>query len=373
MKRFHGFKRYNKALYLISRRYASIDYLVGSIPKPSLVPTIKPSSKPELKNLPPKDIRKLIITPLQLNDYFRHELYQKPKAQQITQSQAIFSSTKNKHEWSHAKYDEIPDIKYNRLTKLKEDQYKKMDKYKASEYHETFFNSRKTFGIVPEHLKVLPEVLLLGHTNSGKSSLVNTLLLNREENKSVSSETQHAFVSKRAGYTKTLSSYNVGNKVRIIDSPGYGEFGDSKQGEVVMDYIQQRQVLRRAFLLIDSIEGFQEEDLVLIDSLIEEGVPFELIFTKVDEVIRKNFSKLKLKLNGPLSPDQRLKNGELVKFGNERVISHFDRLLEKNRVKDLVTVPKLLFNNGQTNDYIAMRHGYKEIRLAILQSCGIIE
>lgn len=354
---------------LLTRRRISIDYLLSSIPQNN--PPAHKKRKP-LSQTSSKDLALLIINTHALNNHFRSEHYSAPTKKQITETQSFFNRSKYTLDWTIGKYEEIPDIKFKLLKAERDEKYSKMEAYGKSQYHDTFFTSKKSFGIKPELLKPLPEVLILGHTNVGKSSLINNLLLDKEENKTAYASTEHAFVSKRAGYTKTLNCFNVGNKIRLIDSPGYGEFGESAQGELVMDYIRERNLLRRAFILIDSIEGFREEDLILIDHLIEEGIAFEIIFTKVDEVIRRKFSNLKVKLNYK-DAQQKANCTKSIEGANQAVVEHYNKLISLNGMDSIVTLPKLLFNNAETNKFTNMRHGYKEIRFAILQSCGVVQ
>lgn len=353
-------------------RCYSIDYLVAAVPA-SQVPKMGPGRGPKPNKMGPgpgpKSLLSMVITPNQLTDRFRVDEYDRFTDEQCTASQMFFNSSKSKLDWSVASYNDIPDIKFASLQEQKETKYEQMEAYNKTDYHESVYHSRKSFGIKPDLLRPLPEVLLLGHTNAGKSSLINNLLLNREENKSANSVTQHAFVSKRAGYTKTLNSFSIGNKLRIIDSPGYGEFGESAQGKVVIDYITNRSLLRRAFVLIDSVMGFREEDVVIINHLLEVGVPFEVVFTKVDEVIRKQLSKLKVKTDVVAS--QKQKQIDLIHQANENIINHFDNLIASSGVDELMTVPRILFNNAEISKYTKRRHGYKEIRYVILQSCGL--
>lgn len=328
------------------RTLASVSYLVSALPKNSYTPHISKVKKP--KNLPPTDASTLVCTSDDLNDYFRVKDYKKPTPFQFTKADQFFARYLPKHEWTCAKYEEIPDIKIARL----------------QEEHP----GKSTFGHTPEVLRPLPEILLLGHTNAGKSTMVNTLF-NSERTKK---EGQLAFVSRRAGFTKCLNSFNVGGKLRIIDSPGYGEYGEQKQGEVVLDYIRNRSLLRRVFLLIDSKVGFQEEDSMLIDVLVEQGVPFEIIFTKVDEIVQSKFPKFEVKYSKN-DVEGRLKGYEMVKEGNSRVIAHYDALLDGASLRKLPLLPRFLFNNSHTNKLLRKKLGYREIRVAILESCGLME
>lgn len=353
-------------MLLLKRTLASVNYLVSAIPTKAAVPLPKKKAIPQ--NLPPLDASSLVYTPNDLNNHFRYREYGKPTHVQLTKADQFFAKYTPKHEWTCASYEDIPDLKIARLQKEHQERLSRIEPYLRTEYHDNLEKLVSTYGYKPEVLRPLPEILLLGHTNAGKSTMVNTLF-NSERTKK---EGKLAFVSRRAGFTKCLNSFNVGGKLRIIDSPGYGEFGEESQGEVVLDYIRNRSYLRRVFLLVDSKVGFQEEDSMLIDTLVDEGVPFEIIFTKVDEIVASHFPKFEVKsAKGDI--EGRLKGYEMAREGNSKVVSYFDNLIEGAGLRDLATMPRLLFNNSQTNKLLTKKLGYREIRSAMLESCGFIE
>lgn len=350
------------------RRYASLSYLTGSVPRREVpVPDVLPmKSKPPLKRARPlRDISKLIYTPRDLNDYFKHAVYGQPTADQVTKVSTLFYQAKIRHEWTCALYADLPDVKVDRLTKERQEKLASMDPYNKTEYHVNLQNSRTSFGVDQQLLLPLPEILFLGHTNAGKSTLINSLFMSKIDTQTANLATEYAYVSLRAGYTKCLNCYNVGNKLRLVDSPGYGKFGEEAQGKVVLDYIRQRRQLRRTFMVIDSTEGIRDEDAALIEHLVSNGAPFELVFTKVDEVVRRQYARVSKKVaKGDLLA--------LAKEGNSSVVSYFLRVLDDAGVRQLPTMPKLFFNNLSSNDLLRRRQGYQEIRCAIAESCGII-
>lgn len=353
---------------------SKVEYLTKSVPPKTVVPTPgkpKPAiSKTGPTHLPPTDIASLVYTPLDLNRRFQGDGYAAPSVAQISHANAFFFRSSFKHEWTTANYDDIPDIKVAHQLKLKKSQMDKMEAYEKSEYHSGLERSKKTFGVKPQLLQPLPEVLLLGHTNAGKLTLVNNLFLDKNQLKTTNGSTNYAYVSRRAGYTKCLNCYNVGNALRIVDSPGYGEFGEEGQGKVVLDYIRQRKQLRRTYVVIDSSVGVREEDAALMEFLVENGAPFEIVFTKVDEVVGKKMGRIDLK---PPKGDAaaRLAAFEAVKDGNSKVVTYFDQIVERAGLADLATLPRLLFNNSVGNRLLLRRFGYREIRFSILESCGL--
>lgn len=353
---------------------SKVDYLAKSVPPKRVVPIPGKAKTGAAKltptHLPPTDIASLVYTPLDLNRRFQVDGYIAPSVAQITHANSFFFRSSFKHEWTTAHYDDIPDIKVARQIELKKSQIEKMEEYEKTPYYTGLEKSKKTFGVKPQLLRPLPEVLLLGHTNAGKLTLVNNLFLDKNQLKTTNGSTNYAYVSRRAGYTKCLNCYNVGNALRIVDSPGYGEFGEEDQGKVVLDYIRRRKQLRRTYVVIDSSVGVREEDAALMEFLVENGALFEIVFTKVDDVVSKKMGRIDLK---PSKGDvaARLAAFEAVKDANSKVVTHFDEIIQRAGLADLATLPRLLFNNSVGNKLIPRRYGYREIRFSILESCGL--
>lgn len=287
----------------------------------------------KLAKLYPKSVASLVITPNVLTDKFRGE-HPAPSGQLLSRSQTIFNNGKPRLEWTLANYNDIPDVK-----------------------------------ALKNPPKLLPEVLFLGHTNTGKLSLINNLLVNRMEGKTAGGKTEYAYVSSRAGYTKTMNCFNIGDKLRLIDSPGYGEFGQEEQGKMVVEYIERRKVLRRAYLLIDSSVGFVDEDMQILDLLVQEGIPFEVVFTKVDLVISKILKHHNVTGKPVTDLIARKKNYELVIQANELVVQYFTNIIDQAGLLTLPSLPKLLFNNAHSAKVVPKRYGYKEIRATIIECC----
>lgn len=357
-----------RGLSSFSRNYLSVDYLLSAIPK---TPVPEPKKKPAPQGLPPSDLTLLVYTPDDLNLYFHHAEYPSPSKSQISETESFFNRSLFRHEWTCATYADIPDVKVKRKQQEQKNTLDTIEPYNRTQYHANLENSRKTFGVKPDLLRPLPEILLLGHTNAGKSTLINSLFLDKNQAKTPRAETEYAYVSPKAGYTKCLNCYTVGNKLRVVDSPGYGEFGEGAQGEVVLDYIRNRAVLRRTFVVVDSTKGIRDEDASLIGFLTENGAPFEIVFTKVDSVFQAKFPKVSLK-HAKRDADARVQAFEHVKTGNSNVISHFRGIIESAGLQDLATLPRLLFNNSRGNRLLPKRYGFKEIRYAIMESCGLV-
>ena len=123
-----------------------------------------------------------------------------------------------------------------------------------------------------------PEFAFIGRSNVGKSSLINM----------VSNKDKLAKVSATPGKTQQLNFFIMNEHWSLVDLPGYGYAKVAKSekinfNEAVGDYLEQRENLRRVFVLIDSRLPPQPIDLDFINWLGECGVPFALVFTKADK------------------------------------------------------------------------------------------
>ena len=108
----------------------------------------------------------------------------------------------------------------------------------------------------------LPEFLLVGRSNVGKSSFINTLL----ERKNL------AYISSRPGKTQTLNFYIINRNFFLIDVPGYGYANVSKSvqekfGLMIEEYLQKRKQLKRVFMLVDFRIRPTEDDLLMYNFL----------------------------------------------------------------------------------------------------------
>ena len=125
----------------------------------------------------------------------------------------------------------------------------------------------------------LPEFLLVGRSNVGKSSFINTLI-NRKN---------FAHTSSKPGKTQTLNFYLINNKFYFVDVPGYGYASVSKErqkkfGVMIEEYIKCRENLKSVFMLIDYRHKPTEDDCIMYDFLKYYNLPVKIIATKYDKV-----------------------------------------------------------------------------------------
>lgn len=140
-----------------------------------------------------------------------------------------------------------------------------------------------------------PEYAFIGRSNVGKSSLINAL----------TGRKSLAMTSSKPGKTMLINHFLINNEWYIVDLPGYGYAQRGKDSraqfkKMIENYILDREQMTNLFVLVDSRHAPQKIDLEFIEWLGENGVPFSLVFTKLDkmgvEVGRRNMEAYKKEL-----------------------------------------------------------------------------
>ena len=131
-----------------------------------------------------------------------------------------------------------------------------------------------------------PEYLLIGRSNVGKSSFINTII-NRKN---------YARTSSRPGKTQTINFYNVNDEFYLVDAPGYGYAKVSKTkrkkfGLMIEDYIINRKNLRCVFLLVDFRHKPMSDDVLMYNFLKYYKIPTVIVGTKSDKIGITQFQK----------------------------------------------------------------------------------
>lgn len=134
--------------------------------------------------------------------------------------------------------------------------------------------------------KELPQVIFLGRSNVGKSSLINSL----------SNRKQMAKVSQMPGKTQSLNLFEINESLYLVDAPGYGYSRRSistTQGfsKLIESYIINEPNLIKFYILMDFKVGPTDLDLITFKNLLKFSKPIGIIFTKTDKVNQKEKAK----------------------------------------------------------------------------------
>ncbi len=132
----------------------------------------------------------------------------------------------------------------------------------------------------------LPEFALVGRSNVGKSSLINTLI----QRKAL------ARTSSQPGKTQTMNFYRINDLFYFVDLPGYGYAKVSKRdrerwGRMIEHYLTTRQNLRSVLLLVDFRHPPTEDDVTMAQWLQYYRLPYAVIATKKDKVRSSQMQK----------------------------------------------------------------------------------
>lgn len=141
----------------------------------------------------------------------------------------------------------------------------------------------------------LPEFLLVGRSNVGKSSFINTLI-NRKN---------YAHTSSKPGKTQTLNFYLINNNFYFVDVPGYGYANTSNErqkkfGLMIEEYLKNRPNLKLVFMLIDYRHKPTEDDILMYNFLKYYKLNIKLVATKFDKVKKNNREKQNKLINDTL-------------------------------------------------------------------------
>jgi len=131
----------------------------------------------------------------------------------------------------------------------------------------------------------LPEIAFAGRSNVGKSSLINGLV------------GMHKRASNEPGRTREVNFFNLDDKIRLVDLPGYGWAKASKTTvkkfqDLGRDYLRGRVTLKRVYLLIDARHGLKKVDDEALDALDLAAVSYQIVLTKADKLKKGEAEKM---------------------------------------------------------------------------------
>lgn len=145
----------------------------------------------------------------------------------------------------------------------------------------------------------VPEVVLAGRSNVGKSSFINTML----------QRNNLAKVSSTPGKTRTLNFYLVNQSLYFVDVPGYGYAKVSEKiqqafGEMMETYIRERKVLKGMILLVDYRHKPTKDDVMMYEFAKYYDLPVIVVATKEDKLKRNDRNKNEALIKKTLQMDK---------------------------------------------------------------------
>ena len=158
----------------------------------------------------------------------------------------------------------------------------------------------------------LPEIVLVGKSNVGKSSFINTLV-NRKKLARTSSE---------PGKTRQINFYNMDNKFYLVDLPGYGyskmwKQEQEKVGNFIEEYLQKSKNIALIVFLLDIRHEPTANDKLMYDYIFKTNLPCLIIANKADKIAVTKVDSAVNRLQEILNP---LKDIIFLPFSSERKI-----------------------------------------------------
>ncbi len=160
----------------------------------------------------------------------------------------------------------------------------------------------------------LPEIVLLGRSNVGKSSFINVLI----RRKSL------ARTSSSPGKTQTMNFYRINELLYFVDMPGYGYAKVSKKerekwGVMIEEYLRTRDNIVSVFLLVDSRHEPSDDDYLMYDWLTYAGINPIIIATKADKLTRNDMKKAIMRIKKMTSHNV---DQKIILFSNQTQLGY---------------------------------------------------
>ena len=158
----------------------------------------------------------------------------------------------------------------------------------------------------------LPQIVLVGKSNVGKSSFINTMI-NRKSLARTSSE---------PGKTRQINFYNIDEKFYFVDLPGYGFSKMSKQeqdrvGGFIEQYLFNCNKISLIIFLIDIRHNPTENDKIMYNYIISSGQPFIILANKADKIAPTKVEGVTKELQKLINP---IGDAVMLPFSSEKKI-----------------------------------------------------
>ena len=130
----------------------------------------------------------------------------------------------------------------------------------------------------------LPELAFAGRSNVGKSSFINSIV-NRNN---------LARTSGKPGKTRTINFYNIDDRFRLVDLPGYGYAQVSKRekekwGIIIEEYLHTRENLIGVILIVDIRHEPTQQDIIMYNWIKSYDLNRMVIATKADKISKSKY------------------------------------------------------------------------------------
>ena len=134
------------------------------------------------------------------------------------------------------------------------------------------------------------EVVFVGRSNVGKSSLINALY-----------NQKLAYIGKTPGKTKLINFFDVDDKYTAVDVPGYGYAQRSQKqlidfAKMMDDYFNRKNKIKLVIMIVDSRIGLTKDDLDMFEYIADKGFRYLIVANKIDKLSNNQLNNNKKKL-----------------------------------------------------------------------------
>ena len=179
----------------------------------------------------------------------------------------------------------------------------------------------------------LPEFMLVGRSNVGKSSFINTITNNKKM----------ARVSNTPGKTRNLNFYLLNDSFYFVDVPGYGYASVSKKehrkfGLMIEEYLEKRPNLVRTYMLVDLRHKPSEDDILMYKYLKYYKLPVTIVATKADKISknkREKAASIVLKTLELEKGDSFVILSNITKEGKDKILNEIESLIYEEEEETL--------------------------------------
>ena len=182
-----------------------------------------------------------------------------------------------------------------------------------------FIKSAPTLAQKPE--KNLKEIVFVGKSNVGKSSLINALVKNKGLAKT----------SSKPGYTKLLNYFEIDEKFYLVDAPGYGYTASG--GKLLDSFSKMMETyfdnpsLAGVVFIVDSRHKLSKDDIDFYNFIVEKDIPFLLIASKYDKLNQSEKAAMKKHIRIDLNIDSFIPVSVVKNIGLEEVRSEISKAI----------------------------------------------
>ena len=184
-----------------------------------------------------------------------------------------------------------------------------------------FVKSAPTIAQKPE--KNLKEIVFVGKSNVGKSSLINALVKNRGLAKT----------SSKPGYTKLLNYFEIDEKFYLVDAPGYGYTASGGKlldsFSKMMETYFENPSLAGVIFIVDSRHKLSKDDIEFYNFVVEKDIPFLLVASKCDKLNQSEKAAMKKYITVDLGIKDFVPVSVVKNIGLDEVRSQISKLINE--------------------------------------------